>query len=170
MPPQVAFPPRTDVRPVGPALEHVEEIRMTSSPTPQALAAHLASFFGTLTAPAAASSPGTPVETGVNVSVAVNVSLATPVAGGFPVTRPIAIITAYDFAVGADARSDCAAQTTKTFVCALATTIEAATGSPPPAAGSTYLFEVSLLRRVPSEAGRPLHLVDVRLPLALVLP
>ena len=143
---------------------------MTSSPTPQALAAHLASFFGTLTAPAAASSPGTPVETGVNVSVAVNVSLATPVAGGFPVTRPIAIITAYDFAVGADARSDCAAQTTKTFVCALATTIEAATGSPPPAAGSTYLFEVSLLRRVPSEAGRPLHLVDVRLPLALVLP
>lgn len=132
---------------------------MTSASTPQALAAHLSSFFGTIT------KPGTP---STKVRIALDARLSTPVAGGFPVVTPIALVPDFAFAIGADDRSDCGAQVTKSFVCVLATTLASTTGGASP--NASYVFDLSISMEAPNGGAvrRVLRLGDVRLPLSLV--
>lgn len=161
MAPQVALPATSSLPRAFPAIDRFEEIAMTSATTPQAITAHLSSFFGTLLKPA---TPAT------KVHIALDARLSTPIAGGFPVVTPIAFIPDFAFAVGADDRSDCAAQVTKSFVCELATTLSSTTGAASPDA--RYVFDFTISMDDPGGGGvrRVLHLADVHLPLSLVAP
>jgi hypothetical protein len=170
MPVQVPEPPVAEFSaPLVPYLKLSGEIPLSDSSTPKPLAAHLGAFFDALTAPVARSST---LRLKLAASLSYSLLPTEPDEAPHDIELPVLLFPSFPFAVGVDERSDCSAQTKKSFVCTLDENLAerrrevfSTSGA---ARSPSYRFRVSIYG---TKSETPvIHLTDVTLPLALVSP